>query len=224
MYIGVHKTKNINDDYLGSGFLLTLAIKKYGKSNFTKKVLKVFNGKIAAYSYEKNLVNQQFVDLKTTYNLKIGGLGGFIPLYGDNHPGYGKHRSLKTKEKISKALLGPKNPWYGKKGSLHPNFGKKHSQEAKDKIAAFNSGKILSKETKNKISLASSGVNNYKAQKVYLISRLGRIGYNCIKDLAIEANIPYPTCKYIFRKCKVDQAYISPKHKIRIERFIVKDK
>ena len=35
-YIGIHKTNNLNDGYLGSGFAITEAIEKYGKDNFKR--------------------------------------------------------------------------------------------------------------------------------------------------------------------------------------------
>ena len=72
-YIGYHKTDNINDNYLGSGVILKKAINKYGASNFSKEILKVFNSSKAALSYERKMVNHED---PLSYNMVEGG-GGF---------------------------------------------------------------------------------------------------------------------------------------------------
>ena len=45
IYIGIHSTNDINDNYFGSGTILNKAIKKYGKQNFKKEVLYIFDEK-----------------------------------------------------------------------------------------------------------------------------------------------------------------------------------
>lgn len=42
LYIGSHKTKDLNDGYMGSGKYLLRAQEKYGIKNFRKEVLFVF--------------------------------------------------------------------------------------------------------------------------------------------------------------------------------------
>lgn len=72
-YIGVHKTDNPNDGYLGSGKLIKAAIVKYGAESFNKQIIAIFDDKESAYLLEKELVTIE----ELSYNLKLGGEGGF---------------------------------------------------------------------------------------------------------------------------------------------------
>lgn len=78
IYIGVHKTTNLNDSYLGSGDAIKLAIKKYGKLNFTKEILFEYDNPKEAYLIEFLIVNKKFISRQDTYNIKLGGQGGWI--------------------------------------------------------------------------------------------------------------------------------------------------
>ena len=77
IYVGVHKTTNINDDYMGSGKVIKNAIKKYGILNFSKTILETFDNESDMFSREKNIVNDEFLNRHDVYNLRCGGLGGF---------------------------------------------------------------------------------------------------------------------------------------------------
>lgn len=74
LYVGVHSTKNINDSYMGSGGYIKRAIKKYGMTNFEKIVLHQFNSKEEALNKEAEIVNEEFIKRKDTYNIALGGL------------------------------------------------------------------------------------------------------------------------------------------------------
>ena len=78
-YIGVHKTDNLNDGYIGSGKILKRAITKYGKENFEREILFDFDNAESMFQKEKEVVSIG----STSYNLKEGGLGGFDHLNHD---------------------------------------------------------------------------------------------------------------------------------------------
>ena len=72
-YIGCHKTYNLNDGYFGSGKILKLAVTKYGIENFVKEIIYEASTSEEMFQKEKELVQIG----KHSYNLKLGGQGGF---------------------------------------------------------------------------------------------------------------------------------------------------
>lgn len=120
IYIGVHKTSNPNDSYLGSGIALKSAIKKYGKSNFFKIILFSFLTSKEAYKKEHELVTSDFIKDSSTYNLVPG---------GSISPDYSDERKLL----YSKRLSGPGHPMWGKKASVESNIKRSNTQTGKQR-------------------------------------------------------------------------------------------
>ena len=74
-YIGVHclEAKKSHKTYFGSGKLIKLALKKYGRENFVVETLFEFNDLKSALDKEKEIVNEEFIKDDTNYNLTVGG-------------------------------------------------------------------------------------------------------------------------------------------------------
>lgn len=115
-YVGAHKTSNLEDGYMGSGKRLLRAIEKYGQENFVKEILYTFDNQEQMYAKEKEIVNEQFVSDKNTYNLKIGGFGGWDHVDLSNRVFTEKSRK-KMSVAASKRQTGETNSFYGKKHS-----------------------------------------------------------------------------------------------------------
>lgn len=103
IYVGVHRTTNVDDDYLGSGKRIKAAIVKYGKDVFRKEILHIFNSKEEAYDREQEIVNENFIKNEKTYNLIPGGLGGFERINESVKPNHfkGKKHSEESRRKMS---------------------------------------------------------------------------------------------------------------------------
>jgi len=74
-YIGVHRTKNLDDGYMGSGIVIKNAIKKHGKENFEKEILEFFSSQKEMYEKEYEVIDDEFVKRTDTYNIRTGGYG-----------------------------------------------------------------------------------------------------------------------------------------------------
>jgi hypothetical protein len=80
IYIGVHRTSNLDDDYMGSGINIKRAIKKYGIDNFKKEYLAIFDNEEKMFEMESSIVNTDFIKSSDTYNINEGGQGSWVYL------------------------------------------------------------------------------------------------------------------------------------------------
>lgn len=180
-YIGQHKYKKLNDNYMGSGKLIIKAIKKYGVENFNKEILEFDIPSVdLANDWEQMYILFERAKGKAEYNIANGGNGkGTVSEEtkrklseinkGRNHPNYGKHLSEETKRKIYEGNKGKhkgnlseehrKKISKGLKGENNPNYGKHFSEDHKRKISeskkgtpAWNKGKHCNEKTKKKLS------------------------------------------------------------------------
>ena len=99
IYIGKHQTTDVDDLYLGSGTYLRKAINKYGVSSFKKEILFDFSSEKEMLDKERELVDEDFVKRRDTYNCVVGGQGVFTKEHG-NHGTNTTFRDMNTAPKI----------------------------------------------------------------------------------------------------------------------------
>ena len=179
-YVGQHKYKKLDDNYMGSGKLVRRAQKKYGIENFEKEILySRIQYKTTADDVERFAIAKERALGKAEYNIADGGQGGALRK-GKTPWNKGKHHSEETKRKISDVMKGKSahnKGWHLSEeqkmhlseintGSNNPNYGRhyKHSEETKQKISdvmkgksAHNKGKPMSDEAKRKLSESKKG-------------------------------------------------------------------
>lgn len=131
-YIGVHKTSNVNDGYIGCGIYSTIsgerlrrqvnknsalpkAIKKYGIGNFKREILSYFDTYEQALEEEAFLVNDKWIKSTDNYNVALGGsLGCSGWKMSDEQKAHlsnkmkGRYVSDETKKRMSASMTGIK--------------------------------------------------------------------------------------------------------------------
>jgi len=145
IYVGKHQTNNLDDKYFGSSKILDRAISKYGKDKFTKEILYVYNTMEDMDKMEREIVNEDFIIRSDTYNITVGGYGGFyyVNKHGlnnkngqcyithnkiKNDPAYKNWFSEQIKNGLQNSNFKPGDAW----------FGRKHIEESKRKIGEAN--------------------------------------------------------------------------------------
>lgn len=104
-YYGIHTGPVVETPgrlYLGSGTVLKAAIKKYGKHNFSREIVEIFNDYESAYAREAEIVNESLVADPMCYNVRVGGRGGWA-------------MPQSAKDAIAAWQIGRKWPMRGKK-------------------------------------------------------------------------------------------------------------
>ena len=156
---------------MGSGHAILRAIKKYGVDQFHKEILHVFDTEEQALLKEEEIVDQEIVNDRLSYNLTLGGKGSFShcnnKIIREKAANTMRGRSLTDshKEKISKALTGKihHSDAYREqlsikmRGKNNPRYGSVLSQEHKDKMTLARLEKGVSEETRKKISKIHKG-------------------------------------------------------------------
>lgn len=142
---------------VGHGFAITQAYEVHGKHNFTyEKICDAINNRNTLNYLEKFWISVCNTISPNGYNIEAGGSdkGEVAQSTRQKMSLLFKGKKLKeeTKQKISQALRGEKNPFYGKT----------HSPEVIQKIIAANVGKtfVTSEETKEKIRQTKIGDKN----------------------------------------------------------------
>ena len=155
IYVGVHKTKDINDGYMGSGTVINAAIKKHGIVNFSKVILEVFDTPEAMYAREKEVVNDNFLMREDVYNLRRGGIGGF-----GNHISK-KGVAARQKKLTERIALYDENPVRCKNCDLALTYNQRRGKYcSKGCAASFNNSiRVRTEESKQKCSVTLSGVS-----------------------------------------------------------------
>lgn len=179
VYIGAHKTEELNDGYLSSSDVVAYAIKKYGKESFTKEIIYFANSEEDMFNKEAELVNEDFVTRKDTYNIKCGGKGSWTvwnkskgavlarskggQVSPTNFKVHTEHQKLATLKSCSpdakakrkatfqkkKHMQGKNNHRYGKCWVCHPETGSL-SVNKEDIDTFLSRGFIKGRKIKNK--------------------------------------------------------------------------
>lgn len=162
-YIGMHQTNDLNDGYMGSGKLISRAIKKHGIDNFTKEILFVFDNEQDMKRKEAEIVTEELCQSNSSYNLCPGGHGGFG--YINNHERKSDWAKLGAKKCNRESLKFLQARHIGCKKIIEERISNGLNAYGVDPKQFL--GKTHTKEAKKKIGLANSKHQSGKGNSQY---------------------------------------------------------
>lgn len=186
IYIGQTTCLN-KKSYIGSGRSISLAIRKYGRENFIREVLKECYNQTELDEWEDLLIwEYNSIDKNVGYNIAKGSVLGAI--------GEMSHTKLpEVRTKMSEAAK-----------------GKIVSEETRAKMSASNKGRIFSEETRAKMSEASKG-KTHSAETIAKLStaKKGKNNPNYGKQHSEETRMKISECLKGITRSEETRAKIS---------------
>ena len=193
IYIGSHKSQDLNDGYFGSGIYLKRAIKKHGIESFKKEIICLCESENEMREKEAELL-RRLKDEKNHYNLKFDALGGNTRIL---------YTEEQKKQYVNKLIANPDSP-IGKRGEDAFNYGTIVSEEVRkkqseshlkrwdrikqdDKYSSYR--KILSENAKsnlekiNKERMVAIKLKDLETGKIH--------SFNSMKEAAKALDIPH---------------------------------
>lgn len=184
IYFGQRSSDYKTDShYYGSGSVIQKAIKKYGKENFKKEIVKLCKSKQDLDNWEKLIILIGKQHKYGCYNISIGGDGWTkgmkrsdttrlkMSISANNR----QPVSDETRNRITLALTGRKLTQMTKDKISKSHIGKRVSEITKQKLSILRKGKTMSEDTKDKISMKNKGRKHTKeAIEKIRLSKIGR--------------------------------------------------
>ena len=207
-YIGQHTTNNINDNYLGSGSILSKSIQKYGKENFKREIIEKCKSIEELNKKEIFYIKKYNTLIPNGYNIRNG--GNYSPM----------SESSKIKMSISKKgqNSGEKNPNFNGKITRQFEIREKIKQSVIDrykndpdykiKISNTSKNRKHSKESIDIIKIKNSGENNGRFIK-FSDNIINDIVSDYIKNISmnkigIKYNVAPQTIKRILKEQHIE--------------------
>lgn len=193
-YYGAHSTKNIADEYLGSGVALKKAIQKYGKENFYREIIEFCNGEDEMYLKEEKIVAEHYKK-NECYNMNVGGKGGWNYV-NSNGINLGNNNIMRKSEEV-RMIVSQKGKKIRKSNSKYKKIALKNLEKAVE----INTGK---KRPEHSEFMKDWATNHWKENKDYIRDCLSstfkitsptgeEIITNRFEDWCKENNLPHST-------------------------------
>lgn len=198
-YIGKHKSSKYEPSYLGSGKLIKEAIAKYGKCNFSNKMIYIAETKIELDEAEKVYIKKYKRDYgNCIYNIAAGGDGGNVFCYAteDEKKIFQNKMTKVNRERCSSDDFKQKISAAGKK-----RYANQEEREIQSKRirAAWNDQALREKQSRILQNYYQTHVKDNSYNNIPSVFELGntRIEFDSKKQM-----LSYLKGKYHFSPCE----------------------